>query len=61
MEYDVLTSLITQIGFPITMSLLLFYENHRNADLHKQEMDRVIDVINELKIVITELRDKIGG
>lgn len=61
MEYEVITNLISSIGYPIVMSLLLFYQNNKNADLHKQEMDRVIEVINKLEIALTELKNKIGG
>lgn len=53
--------IISTVGFPIAMCLLLYYQMIKNNELHKQEVDSLKDVINDVKVAITELRDAING
>lgn len=53
--------MITSVGFPIVMCLLLWYQMQKNNELHKAEVDSLKDVISDVKIAITELRDAINN
>lgn len=54
-----LASLITSVGFPIVMCLLLFYYmREQNAD-HKAESNEMKTAINNLTLMIQKLTDKL--
>lgn len=61
MEYGDILSMISSVGFPIVMCLLLWYEMRQSEQLHKEEIDSLKDVINEVKTALVELRDAITG
>lgn len=56
-----IANVISTVGFPIAMCLLLYYQMIKNNELHKAEVDSLKDVINDVKVAITELRDAING
>lgn len=60
METEIL-NMISTVGFPIVMCILMWYQMQKNNELHKEEVDSLKDVINEVKIALTELKDAIGG
>lgn len=53
--------LISTVGFPIVMCLLLFYYMTEQNKQHKEESDSMKEAINELKIAITQLTDNLKG
>lgn len=56
-----LGSLITSVGFPIVMCLLLFYYmREQNAD-HKAESNEMKEAINNLTLMIQRLTDKLDA
>lgn len=59
MEINDLITLISNLGFPIVMCILLFWRMNKQDEQHKLEIDNLTSVINDLKIVITELKDSI--
>lgn len=61
MDTNAITTMITSVGFPIVMCLLLWYQMQKNNELHKSEVDSLKDVISDVKIALTELRDAING
>lgn len=61
MENGDILSMISSVGFPIVMCLLLWYEMRQSEQLHKEEIDSLKDVINEVKTALVELRDAITG
>lgn len=54
-----ITQLISSVGFPIAMSLLLFWYLQQESKSHKEETQSLKDAINELKLAITSLITKI--
>lgn len=57
---NAITTAITSVGFPIVMCLLMWYQMQKNNEMHKEEVDSLKDVINDVKIALTELRDAIN-
>lgn len=50
---------ISTVGFPIAMSLMLFFYLQKETEAHKQEQESLKDAINELKIAIITLTNKL--
>ena len=64
MEYEVVTTFITSVGFPIAMCLLLFwYVKEQNAT-HKEEVDKLRSAIDNNTLILqrlTTILDRKGG
>lgn len=58
MENEVLTAIST-VGFPIVACCYMAYVNKKQTEAHKEEMSKVTEALTGLKIVITELKDKL--
>lgn len=52
---------VSTVGFPIAMSLLLFWYLQKESENHKEETASLKDAINKLEIAISTLVNKIGG
>lgn len=59
MDTQAITTMITSVGFPIVMCLLLWHQMEEDNKLHKEEVDGLKSVISDVKVAITELRDAI--
>lgn len=57
MEYTELTTLITTVGFPIVMCLLLFKHIKDSDSARKEEMDRMSDAIDNNTLALQRLVD----
>lgn len=55
---DIITAIST-VGFPIAMSLLLFWYMTEQNKSHKEETNSLKDAINDLKLAITTLITKL--
>ncbi len=55
MEMTDLTNIISNVGFPVAMCLLLFYYMEKQNDRHKQETDKLNDTLQGNTNVLTEL------
>lgn len=57
MEYvDVITQVVSTVGFPIAMSLIMFYFLNKEQETHKQEMNELKDVIAQNNEVLASLK-----
>lgn len=56
-----ITQVISTVGFPIAMSLLLFWYMTEQNKAHKEETSSLKDAINRLEIAITTLINKLEG
>lgn len=56
-----IVSVISSVGFPITMTLLLLWYIYDSNNKHKEEIDRMSEVLNNNTIAITKLLDALGG
>ena len=50
---------ISTVGFPIAMSLLLFWYLQKESENHKEETASLKDAINKLEIAITTLINRL--
>lgn len=61
MNADVITTLITTVGFPIVVCLAMMYYVKYLNDQHKQEIDKLSEAIQNNTLVMQRLLDKLGG
>lgn len=59
MDVNDVLSAISTVGFPIVACIYMAYVNKNQMDAHKEEMGKVTEALTDLKIVITELKDKL--
>lgn len=61
---DIITQLITNIGFPVAMCIMMFWFLTKEQEVHKQEMLELKDVIARNNEVLASLKqlieDKLG-
>lgn len=56
---DEIITAISTVGYPITISLLLFWYMTEENKNHKEETSSLKDAINDLKLAITTLITKL--
>lgn len=56
-----IVSVISSVGFPITMTLLLLWYIYDSNNKHKEEIDRMSEALNNNTVAITKLLDALGG
>lgn len=61
MDVGTITSMIGSLGFPIVACIYMAYVNAKQTEAHKEEMAKITEAVNELKIAITSLVDKISN
>ena len=61
MDANAIISLVGTLGFPIVMCGALFWYMIKQNDQHSTESREMRDAINELKIAIVELTDRLTG
>ena len=54
-----LASLISTLGFPIGMCLIMCYYINKINDTHKEETDRFAEALNNNTVVLQKLCDKL--
>ena len=57
---DNIVNIISSVGFPIAMALLLFWYMTQQDKSHKEETNSLKDAINKLELAITTLINKFG-
>ena len=60
MDSDII-SMVSSVGFPIVMCLLLWYQMRQSEELHREEISSLQSVIADVKTALVELRDAITG
>lgn len=50
---------IAQIGFPIAVAVYMIYVNKQQTEKHEQESKEFTNAINELKVVMQALVDRL--
>ena len=61
MDVGAITSMIGSLGFPIVACIYMAYVNAKQTEAHKEEMAKITEAVNELKVAITSLVDKISN
>ena len=54
-----IANLIGSLGFPIAACIYMAYVNAKQTEAHKEEMSKMTEAVNELKVAITSLVDKL--
>lgn len=57
---DEIVQIVSSVGFPIAMCLLLFWYMKSQLEVHKEETSSLKEAINKLEIAITTLINKFG-
>ena len=60
MDYTVIMQIIGSVGFPIAMCLAMFFYMIKQNELHKTEIDRITEALNNNTIALNRLHDKMG-
>ena len=56
-----LSTLISTLGFPIGMCLIMCYYINKINDTHKEETDKFADALNNNTVVLQKLCDKLDS
>lgn len=56
-----LSTLISTLGFPIGMCLIMCYYINKINDAHKEESDKFADALNNNTVVLQKLCDKLDS
>lgn len=56
-----LAALISTLGFPIGMCLIMCYYINKINDAHKEETDKFAEALNNNTLVLQKLCDKLDG
>jgi len=60
MDIEVITQIITSVGFPIVACGGLFWYINKVTDSHKEEVKAMMDSLNQNTLVLTELKELIS-
>lgn len=55
MDVSAITQLIGTLGFPIAACIALFWQNAKESERHREEMERITEALNNNTVAITEL------
>lgn len=61
MDISTISTIISTVGFPIAACIAMFWYINKQSDIHKQEVDKLSDALNNNTIALTKLADAIGG
>ena len=61
MDISTISTIISTVGFPIGACIAMFWYINKQSDIHKQEIDKLSDALNNNTIALTKLTDAIGG
>ena len=61
MDVGAIPSMIGSLGFPIVACIYMAYVKAKQTEAHKEEMSKMTEAVNELKVAITSLVDKINN
>lgn len=59
MDVNAISTMIGSLGFPIAACIYMAYVNAKQTEAHKEEMSKVTEAVNDLKVAITTLVDKL--
>lgn len=55
MEVNEIVNIISNVGFPIAVCLVMFYYMNKQSEKHKQEIDKLSETLQGNTKVLTEL------
>lgn len=60
MDIEVITQIVTSVGFPIVACGGLFWYVNKVTDSHKEEVKAMMESLNQNTLVLTELKELIS-
>ena len=60
MDFSTITTLVGSLGFPIVACCVMFKMYSDQMTAHSEEVASFTEAINELRLAITELKDKLN-
>ena len=60
MDIGTIQGLVSNMGFPITCVIAMFWMMNKERENHKEEMQKVTEALNNNTLALTELRDMIS-
>ena len=61
MEIEAITTLISNMGFPIACVVALFWYLNKEREEHKAETQKLAEAINNNTVVMEKILTKVGG
>ena len=61
MDIEVITQIVTSVGFPIVACGGLFWYINKVTDSHKEEVNAMMNSLNQNTLVLTELKELISA
>lgn len=61
MDVNVFSNFISTVGFPIACCIACFWQMNRTQQMHKEEVDKMTEALNNNTKALVELQSKIGG
>lgn len=59
MDITLITNLIGSLGFPIVMCLMLYNRMNKQDEVHKEEMHKLTESLNNNTLALTQLSSKL--
>ncbi len=59
MDVNAIFNAIGSIGFPIVVAVYMIWVNQKQTENHKSEVKEMTQALNDLRVVIQQLSDKI--
>ena len=60
MDINVITNIITTVGFPIAVCIYLFYSQSKAEERHREEVDKLRETVENNTKVMVKLCAKLG-
>lgn len=61
MDVNSVSNLIGSVGFPIACCIALFWYITKITAAHKEETNNLVNAINDMRVTMTQLVDKLNG
>lgn len=61
MDFSSITTIISQVGFPIACCIYLIYSNNKQNEKNAEELDKLRQAIDNNTKVMIELKTMLGG
>ena len=61
MDVSTINNITGSLGSPIAACIYIAYVNAKQTEAHKEEMSKMTEAVNELKVAITSLVDKLNN
>lgn len=61
MDANALVQIISNLGFPIAMSIALFWYMTKQDERHKEETDKLKQSIDNNTLIVTKLYERLGN